>query len=165
MVLLAEPSAADQNREGKRTHQIAVPARCLSVTCPAARTLVNKPFQQTSLHHATLPPTAASQLSMQLPSEYLHMPASGIAAKLAHTCSNHFKASLTTCSFHAQTSRIVTGNKNGEMAIWDLNNGFKFVKQWSAHHMARLTVMKWSNNEQYCLTGDVNGVVKYVLKS
>lgn len=98
---------------------------------------------------------------MLLPSEYLHVPASAIAAKLAHTCSNHFKASLTTCTFHPSTSRIVTGNKNGEMAFWDLHNGFKFVKQFTAHHMTRLTAMRWSNNEQYCITGDANGFVKY----
>jgi WD40 repeat protein len=161
-LLADQTSAADLNREGERTHQVTVPVRCVSITCPAARTLVRRPFQQTNLHHATLLPTAASQLSMLLPSEYLHLPASGVAAKLAHTCSNHFKASLTKCSFHPNSARIVTGNKNGEMAIWELHNGFKFQKQFSAHHQVRLTAMVWSHNEELCITGDANGVVKCV---
>lgn len=157
----AELPATDQSREGERTNQVSVPARCLSVTCPAARTLISKPYQQTPLHTPPLPPTAAGQLSMLLPSEYLHQPASAVAAKLAHTCSNHYKSSLTTCAFHPQTSRIVTGNKNGDMALWDLTNGFKYIKQWTAHHMARLSALEWSHNEQYCITGDANGTVKY----
>lgn len=160
---IAELPATDQSREGERTNQVSVPARCLSVTCPAARTLIAKPYQQTPLHTPPLPPTAAGQLSMLLPSEYLHQPASAVAAKLAHTCSNHYKSSLTTCSFHPQTSRIVTGNKNGDMALWDLTNGFKYIKQWTAHHMARLSALEWSHNEQYCITGDANGTVKYAL--
>lgn len=139
-----------------------MPARCLSVTCPAARTLIAKPYQQSHLHSPALPPTAAGQLSMLLPSEYLHQPASAVAAKLAHTCSNHYKSSLTTCAFHPQNSRIVTGNKNGDMALWDLTNGFKYIKQWTAHHMTRLSALEWSHNEQYCITGDANGTVKYV---
>lgn len=143
-------------------NQVSVPARCLSVTCPAARTLIAKPYQQTPFHTPALLPTAAGQLSMLLPSEYLHQPASAVAAKLAHTCSNHYKSSLTTCAFHPQTSRIVSGNKNGDMALWDLTNGFKYIKQWTAHHMTRLSALEWSHNEQYCITGDANGTVKYV---
>jgi WD40 repeat protein len=149
-----------QNRESERTHQIGVPSRCVSVTCPATRSLLSRPYRQTPLHVAPIPPTAAGQLGLLLPSDYLHLPASAVASKLAHTCSNNYRAALTVCKFHPQSSRIVTANKNGEMALWDLTNGFKFVKQWSAHHGTRIMALEWAHHEQLCVTADSNGVIK-----
>jgi polyadenylation factor subunit 2 len=155
---------ADQTREGERTVQIAVPARCVSSACTLARTLLQRPYQNGATGAPALPPTAAGQLQLLLPSEYLATPAAAIASKLAHTCSNHFKMGLTVCSFHPQSSRVVTGNKSGELALWELTNGFRFVKQFAAHtHANKIYAMRWSHNELYCLTGDHKGYIKCAL--
>jgi hypothetical protein len=156
----AAEAQAEQKREGERTTQIAVTARCISSTCSFARTLLQRPFQRSMCTAPAVATTAAGQLQLLLPSEYLHLPASAIASKLAHTCSNHFKSSLTTCSFHPQSSRVVTGNRTGELALWELTNGFRFVKQFCAHQAAKVYAMEWAHNEQYCITGDSNGYVK-----
>ena len=150
----------DQNREGERTVQIAVPQRCVSVTCPNARTLLHRPYRLSDVSAPVVPPTASGQLAMLLPSQYLHLPASAAATKLAHTCSNHFKSGINVCTFHPQSSRVVTANRAGELAVWELTNGFHFVKQFAAHQAARVHAMRWSHNEQYCITGDSEGVVK-----
>ena len=152
----------DQNREGERTVQIAVQSRCVSSACTFARTVLQRPYHQKSCSAAgALPPTAAGQLQLLLPSEYLSSPAAAIASKLAHTCSNYTKMGLTVCAFHPQSSRVATGNKLGELSVWELTNGFRFVKQFAAHqHMNRIHAMEWSHNELYCLTGDHKGYVK-----
>jgi hypothetical protein len=137
-----------------------VPARCISIACANARTMLWRASQQHAWSAPAIPPTAAGQLALQLPSQYQHLPASAVASKLVHTCSNHFKASINACTFHPQSSRVVTGNRIGELAIWDLHNGFNFVKQFSAHQGAKINAMRWSHHEQYCLTGDSEGIIK-----
>lgn len=159
-LMLAAGPQQDLCREGERTTQITAPSRCLSVTCPNARTLLSRATQQNALSAPAIPPTAAGQLALLLPSQYLHLPASAVASRLVHTCANHFKTGILSCAFHPQSSRVVTGSRNGDLAIWDLHNGFNFFKQFAAHQGARVHALRWSHNEQYCLSGDSDGIIK-----
>ena len=151
---------ADQNRQGERTTQLGVHARCISVTCTFARSLLQRPFRYQGSPTPSASPAAAAQLQLLLPSDYASLPAASVANKLAHTCTNHFKSQLLVCAFHPHAARVVTGNRTGELALWDLHNGFRFVKQLSAHQGAKVQALQWAQNEQLCLTGDSAGVVK-----
>jgi WD40 repeat protein len=68
---------------------------------------------------------------------------------------------MYTCCFHPHATRVLAGNRNGDLTIWDLANGFQYQKGWAAHPMSSLTCMAWSHNQQYLITGDANGTVKY----
>jgi polyadenylation factor subunit 2 len=54
---------------------------------------------------------------------------------------------------------LITGSTSGEFTIW---NGltFNFETIMQAHDMA-IRAMKWTHNDQWLVTGDHGGAVKY----
>ncbi|EMG49755.1 Protein PFS2, partial [Candida maltosa Xu316] len=82
-----------------------------------------------------------------------------IQSKFVHLSSNKVKHSINTVKWTPEGRRLVVAAHSGEFTIW---NGmtFNFETIMQAHESAILT-MKYSNHDEWLLSGDQNGVIKY----
>ncbi|KAI5959702.1 PFS2 [Candida theae] len=82
-----------------------------------------------------------------------------LATKLTHLSSNKVKHSINTVKWTPEGRRLLVASHSGEFTLW---NGmtFNFETIMQAHESPILT-MKYSNNDEWLLSGDQNGTVKY----
>eukprot|EP01134_Creolimax_fragrantissima_P003722 CFRG3722T1 len=86
-------------------------------------------------------------------------PVNSVTTKLAHTSTNKVRRPTFTCTWTPEGRRLITGASSGEFTLW---NGltFNFETILQAHDQAVRSMM-WSHNDNWMVTGDHGGVVKY----
>ncbi|RCK64088.1 Polyadenylation factor subunit 2 [Candida viswanathii] len=82
-----------------------------------------------------------------------------VQSKFVHLSSNKVKHTINTVKWTPEGRRLVVASHSGELTLW---NGmtFNFETIMQAHESAILS-MKYSNHDEWLLSGDQNGVVKY----
>lgn len=82
-----------------------------------------------------------------------------IQSKFVHLSSNKVKHTINTVKWTPEGRRLVVASHSGELTLW---NGmtFNFETIMQAHESAILS-MKYSNHDEWLLSGDQNGVIKY----
>jgi polyadenylation factor subunit 2 len=98
-------------------------------------------------------------IEMMEPLAYLHEPASSICTKFIHTSINKVRYPINCIVWTPEGRRLITGSSSGEFTLW---NGFAFNFETilQAHDTA-VRAMTWTNNENWMVTGDHGGVIKY----
>jgi polyadenylation factor subunit 2 len=96
---------------------------------------------------------------MMSPLAYLHKPANCIATKFVHTSTNIARCPINVVTWTPEGRRLITGNSSGEFTLWN-GSAFNFETIMQAHDSAVRTMI-WSHNENWMITGDHDGVVKY----
>lgn len=88
-----------------------------------------------------------------------NMGALDLDTKLVHLSSNKVKHSINTVKWTPEGRRLLVASHSGEFTLW---NGmtFNFETIMQAHESPILT-MQYSNNDEWLLSGDQNGTVKY----
>ena len=79
--------------------------------------------------------------------------------KFVHLSSNKVKHTINTVKWTPEGRRLLVASHSGEFTLW---NGmtFNFETIMQAHESPILT-MKYSNHDEWLLSGDQNGTVKY----
>lgn len=82
-----------------------------------------------------------------------------IQAKFVHLSSNKAKHSINTVKWTPEGRRLLVASHSGEFTIW---NGmtFNFETIMQAHDLAVLS-LKYSHNDDWLLSGDQTGLIKY----
>lgn len=82
-----------------------------------------------------------------------------IQAKFVHLSLNKARHSINTVKWTPEGRRLVVASHSGEFTIW---NGmtFNFETIMQAHDLAIIS-LKYSHNDDWLLSGDQDGVVKY----
>ncbi|CAG8583717.1 12968_t:CDS:10 [Acaulospora morrowiae] len=93
------------------------------------------------------------------PSAYLHNPVNAIATKYVHTSTNKNRYPVNVVRWTPEGRRLITGLSSGEFTLW---NGltFNFETILQAHESA-VRAMKWSHNDNWMVTADHKGIIKY----
>ena len=79
--------------------------------------------------------------------------------KFVHLSSNKVKHTINTVKWTPEGRRLIVASHSGELTLW---NGmtFNFETIMQAHESAILS-MKYSNHDEWLLSGDQNGIIKY----
>lgn len=82
-----------------------------------------------------------------------------IQTKFVHLSSNKAKHSINTVKWTPEGRRLLVASHSGEFTVW---NGmtFNFETIMQAHDLAILS-LKYSHNDDWLLSGDQSGVIKY----
>lgn len=86
-------------------------------------------------------------------------PVDSIPAKHLHSSLNKVKHPVNVVRWTPEGRRLLTASTSGEFTLWN-GTGFNFETIMQAHDCAVRTVV-YSHNDEYLLSADQDGVVKY----
>lgn len=86
-------------------------------------------------------------------------PVDSIPAKYLHTSYNKVKHPVNAVKWTPEGRRLLTGSTSGEFTLWN-GTGFNFETIMQAHDCA-IRSMKYSYNDDWLLSADQDGIVKY----
>ena len=98
---------------------------------------------------------------MQLlpPIAYRDNPANAVTTKFVKTATNKMRCPVFTLAWTPEGRRLITGASSGEFTLWNgLTFNFETILQ---AHDSPVRAMVWSHNDQWMVTGDHGGYVKY----
>ncbi|XP_062561009.1 pre-mRNA 3' end processing protein WDR33 [Armigeres subalbatus] len=93
------------------------------------------------------------------PPSYMDNPTNAVTTRFVKTATNKMRCPIFTLAWTPEGRRLVTGASSGEFTLW---NGltFNFETILQAHDVSVRT-MVWSHNDNWMVTGDHSGYVKY----
>lgn len=96
---------------------------------------------------------------LQLPCGYMDEPAQGFCTKFIISKNNKDKTPVNALTWAPDGRRLISGCHSGEFALWkDLT--FNFENLLQAHDDA-VRSMIWSHSDEWMVTADEGGVIKY----
>ncbi|CAO3591931.1 unnamed protein product [Absidia cylindrospora] len=106
-----------------------------------------------------LRPNANFILDLLPPAGYLDHPTNAVTTKFIHTSTNKVRYPINVVRWTPEGRRLITGSSSGEFTLW---NGltFNFETILQAHDSA-VRAMDWSHNDNWMVTGDHSGIIKY----
>lgn len=109
------------------------------------------------------------------PAAYPNTPAASFATKFVHVSVNKVRAAVDVVAWTPEGRRLLTGSQIGEFTLWNgarppararwrphavAGTSFNFETILQAHDTA-IRSLQWAHNENWLISGDDGGVVKY----
>lgn len=86
-------------------------------------------------------------------------PANAVTTRFVKTATNKMRCPIFTLAWTPEGRRLITGASSGEFTLWNgLTFNFETILQ---AHDSPVRAMVWSHNDQWMVTGDHGGYVKY----
>ncbi len=86
-------------------------------------------------------------------------PANAVTTRFVKTATNKMRCPIFTLAWTPEGRRLITGASSGEFTLWNgLTFNFETILQ---AHDTPVRSMVWSHNDQWMVTGDHGGYVKY----
>ncbi|KAF0404154.1 WD40 repeat-like protein [Gigaspora margarita] len=144
--------------DGKRMRK-AIQRRTVDFNCSIGKFLQDRIWIRDQRDMKFLRPKPNFIIDLLPPSAYLHNPVNAVATKYVHTSTNKNRYPVNVVRWTPEGRRLITGLSSGEFTLW---NGltFNFETILQAHESAVRT-MKWSHNDNWMVTADHKGVIKY----
>ena len=125
---------------------------------PRAKTQ-SRVYQKHPFDNEMLQATSGAMLDFMPPSAYPHAPATSFATKFVHVSTNKIRTPVKVVTFMPDGRRLLSCSQNGEFTLWN-GMSFNFETILQAHDCA-IQAACWSKNENWLLTGDDAGRIKY----
>eukprot|EP01126_Amoeba_proteus_P027460 TRINITY_DN2726_c0_g1_i14.p1 TRINITY_DN2726_c0_g1~~TRINITY_DN2726_c0_g1_i14.p1 ORF type:complete len:149 (-),score=7.78 TRINITY_DN2726_c0_g1_i14:148-594(-) len=93
------------------------------------------------------------------PLAHLGNPISTVTTRFIHTSTNKARCPINCCVWTPEGRRLITGASSGEFTLWN-GLAFNFETILQAHDTA-VRAMVWSHNENWMVTADHGGEIKY----
>ncbi|KAL1929916.1 hypothetical protein VTP01DRAFT_1070 [Rhizomucor pusillus] len=144
--------------DGKRMRK-AIQRRTVDYNHCIARWLQERARIRNRRDTRFLRPDANFIVELLPPAAYLDNPSNAITTKFIHTSTNKVRYPVNVVRWTPEGRRLITGSSSGEFTLW---NGltFNFETILQAHDSA-VRAMKWSHNDNWMVTGDHSGIIKY----
>ena len=139
-----------------RSHRCT--AWMLTIHPPAPRSQ-NRVYQKHPWDNEMLQATSGAMLDFLPPVAYPHVPATSFATKFVHVSTNKIRTPVRVVTFMPDGRRLLSCSQNGEFTLWN-GMSFNFETILQAHDCA-IQAACWSKNENWLLTGDDAGRIKY----
>ncbi|KAF2347382.1 WD40 repeat, partial [Trinorchestia longiramus] len=116
-------------------------------------------WQRDERDRPTLQPDICYASEVMPPQMYPDNPINAVVTKFVRTSTNKQKCPVFALAWTPEGRRLVTGASSGEFTLW---NGltFNFETILKAHESS-VRSMLWSHNDQWMVTADTAGIVKY----
>jgi len=145
--------------DGASGDRKAVQRRTVDYTATTVRYVEERVYAKDPWNSPQPRPLPGALLDFMPPVAYPHLPATSFATKFVHVSSNKIRTSVNCVMFMPDGRRLLTCSQNGEFTLW---NGmtFNFETILQAHN-GPIKCATFSNNDNWLLTGDDEGNVKY----
>lgn len=145
--------------EGEKTIQPSVARRTVDLAGPYVKLLQNR-FHAPSFADAwIMQPTPAAGLEVLPPIAYAHQPATNFNTRFVHVSLNKMRTSVNSLIWTPEGRRCITGTQSGEFTLWN-GTQFNFETIIQAHE-SPVRSMQYAHNENWLLTGEDDGKLKY----
>lgn len=159
LALKGEAPGHDMHIEGEKKVQTAVQRRTIDYAGPYIN-MLEKLCQVRGYEDVrTLQPHAAAALELLPPVAYPHCPATNFNTKFVHVSTNKMRCSVNVVAWTPDGRRALTGAQSGEFTLWN-GLSFQFETILQAHETA-VREMLFSHNDNWLLTADDGGLVRY----
>ncbi|XP_055695471.1 pre-mRNA 3' end processing protein WDR33 [Lutzomyia longipalpis] len=144
--------------DGKRLRK-SVMRKTVDYNASIIRSLENRIWQRDSRDRRALQPESIYTPELLPPPSYMDNPSNSVTTKFVKTATNKMKCPIFTLAWTPEGRRLVTGASSGEFTLWNgLTFNFETILQ---AHDAPVRTMVWSHNDNWMVTGDHGGYVKY----
>ncbi|KAG4103854.1 WD40 repeat-like protein [Neocallimastix lanati (nom. inval.)] len=144
--------------DGKRMRK-AIQRRTVDYNTPTIHWLKNRRWQLDKRRYFSMQPDSKFIINLPSPVEVSSNPVSSITTKFVHTSTNKIRCPVNVVRWTPDGRRLITGSSSGEFTLW---NGltFNFETILQAHDTA-VRSMIWSHNDNWMVTADHSGTIKY----
>lgn len=147
--------------DGKQLRK-AVARRTVDYNSSAMRWFLDRPWQsELGIDTPAIQPNMESTVNLVPPAarQMDSNPVTSACTKFVHSSMNKPGCPIHACKWTPEGKRLITGAKTGEFTLWQgLTFNFETILQ---AHDAELRSMIWSHDENWMLSGDQKGVIKY----
>lgn len=144
--------------DGKRLRK-SVMRKTVDYNASILRALQNRVWQRDHVDRRALQPENSYIPDLMPPSSYLDNPSNSITTRFVKTATNKMRCPVFTLAWTPEGRRLITGASSGEFTLWNgLTFNFETILQ---AHSTSVRSMIWSHNDNWMVTGDHNGYVKY----
>lgn len=147
--------------DGKQLRK-AVARRTVDYGSSAMRWYLDRAWQsELGADTPAIQPNMESTVDLVVPAAHQMRsnPVTSACTKFVHSSMNKPGCPIHACKWTPEGKRLVTGAKTGEFTLWHgLTFNFETILQ---AHETELRSIIWSHDENWMLSGDMNGTVKY----
>ncbi|XP_055605430.1 pre-mRNA 3' end processing protein WDR33-like [Uranotaenia lowii] len=152
------PPMTQDDFDGKRLRK-SVMRKTVDYNAAIIKALETRTWQRDYRDRRALQPECIYIPEMLPPPSYMDNPINAVTTRFVKTATNKMRCPIFTLAWTPEGRRLVTGASSGEFTLW---NGltFNFETILQAHDVSVRT-MVWSHNDNWMVTGDHSGFVKY----
>lgn len=152
------PPMTQDDFDGKRLRK-SVMRKTVDYNASIIKALETRTWQRDYRDRRALQPESIYLPEMLPPPSYMDNPINAVTTRFVKTATNKMRCPIFTLAWTPEGRRLVTGASSGEFTLW---NGltFNFETILQAHDVSVRT-MVWSHNDNWMVTGDHSGFVKY----
>ncbi|TGZ59096.1 hypothetical protein CRM22_009268 [Opisthorchis felineus] len=151
---LAAVGVTDARKSRKAVFRRTIDYNASTVNYLKDRLWVNRPTDRRALQ-----PDYLWSPKLCPPRMYTDCPMNCVMSKPVRTSTNKNKCPIYCVCWTPEGRRLITGAFSGEFTLWNgLTFNFETILQ---AHESQIRCMKWSHNEEWLLTADHSGYVKY----
>ncbi|KAL3158782.1 hypothetical protein ABBQ32_011510 [Trebouxia sp. C0010 RCD-2024] len=143
----------------EKTIQPAVARRTVDLAGPYVKLLQSRFHAPTTLDAWLMQPIPATGLEVLPPIAYAHQPATNFNTRFVHVSLNKMRTSVNSLAWTPEGRRCITGTQSGEFTLWN-GTQFNFETIIQAHE-SPVRSMQYAHNENWLLTGEDDGKLKY----
>ncbi|XP_060551077.1 pre-mRNA 3' end processing protein WDR33-like [Ruditapes philippinarum] len=144
--------------DGKRIRKTMV-RKTVDYNTSVVKYLENRVWQRDGRDARAIQPDALYQLEVTPPCDMQQKPMNCLTSKFMRQSTNKFRCPIFCISWTPEGRRLVTGASSGEFTLWNgLTFSFETILQ---AHETSVRAMVWSHNDQWMLTADHAGFIKY----
>lgn len=150
--------APDGEFDGKRLRK-SVMRKTVDYNSSVVNMLESRVWQRDERDRGQLQADVCYASEMLPPPAYPVNPINAVVTKFVRTSTNKAKCPIFCLAWTPEGRRLVTGASSGEFTLWNgLTFNFETILQ---AHDSSVRTMVWSHNDQWMVTGDTGGFVKY----
>lgn len=152
-------SAGDEIKQLLRAQRPIVNRRAIDYHSAALRHIKDRIWQKNSHSVPAIQPDSLYASTVGAPSNFQSSPVNGVTTKYIKMMHNKLKSPIFCVQWDPDGRRLVTGAASGEFTLWNAIN-FSFEALLQAHD-APIRSMKWSHTDEWLISSDDRGLVKY----
>lgn len=148
----------DPEFDGKRLRK-SVMRKTVDYNAAIIKLLEARVWQRDFRDRRALQPDVLFYPDLQPPRSYEENPMNAVTTRFVKTATNKMRCPVFCMAWTPEGRRLVTGASSGEFTLWNgLTFNFETILQ---AHDSPVRTMVWSHNEQWMVTADNAGYVKY----
>lgn len=142
--------------EGKHRMRKHMTRKCIDSSSPFIRHILQRKF---GISNAKMNPHSIFKRYLLPPNCYMDNSSTSMCTKFCRTSINKQRCPVYVITWTPEGRRMITGNSAGEFTLWN-GTAFNFETILQAHEDA-VRAMTWSHNENWMVTADHGGVIKF----
>ncbi|XP_037076183.1 LOW QUALITY PROTEIN: pre-mRNA 3' end processing protein WDR33-like [Pollicipes pollicipes] len=153
-----KPTMNQEEYDGKRLRKSSM-RKTVDYNCSVMKYIEDRLCLLRRRDRPALQPDVLFYPELLPPAGYPDNPINAVTTRFVRTATNKMRCPIFCLGWTPEGRRLITGASSGEFTLWNgLTFNFETILQ---AHDSPVRTMVWSRNDQWMVTGDHGGYVKY----